>query len=379
MSPMPLRRRRRLLALLAGTGLAPWPARADPAAWDGPPDPVRRGRPMVLPRDHGAHPHQAIEWWYATGWLGTPERPSHGWQITFFRSRTGLAADDGGRFAPRQLLFAHLALTELAGAGAPRHRHAERLARWNGDPAAVPAAAALHDARIHIGDWTLRREPSSGDWRAELAADGYALALQLSPTQPTLLQGEAGFSRKGPLPGQASHYLTEPQLAVRARLRVDGRVLESQGRGWLDHEWADALLPAGSPGWDWCGINLFDGGALTAFRLRDGQGAALWAGGSWRAGGGAPVAGFGPEGVDWTPLRRWRSPATGAVYPVEWALRTPAGAWRLRALLDAQELDARASTGTVYWEGLCELLDGGGRRVGLGYLEMTGYAGALRL
>ena len=39
----------------------------------------------------------------------------------------------------------------------------------------------------------------------------------------------------------------------------------------------------------------------------------------------------------------------------------------------------RGSTGTVYWEGLSELLDAGGRRVGLGYLEMTGYAGALRL
>ena len=51
----------------------------------------------------------------------------------------------------------------------------------------------------------------------------------------------------------------------------------------------------------------------------------------------------------------------------------------LHALLDAQELDARASTGTVYWEGLSELRDAQDRRIGLGYLEMTGYAGRLRL
>ena len=37
------------------------------------------------------------------------------------------------------------------------------------------------------------------------------------------------------------------------------------------------------------------------------------------------------------------------------------------------------STGTVYWEGLSELLDARGQRVGLGYLELTGYAGTLKM
>jgi predicted secreted hydrolase len=49
------------------------------------------------------------------------------------------------------------------------------------------------------------------------------------------------------------------------------------------------------------------------------------------------------------------------------------------ALLDAQEVDGRRSTGTVYWEGLSALTDAQGRRVGLGYLEMTGYGQRLRL
>jgi predicted secreted hydrolase len=48
-------------------------------------------------------------------------------------------------------------------------------------------------------------------------------------------------------------------------------------------------------------------------------------------------------------------------------------------LADAQELDSRASTGTLYWEGLSELVNEAGRRIGLGYLELTGYGGALRL
>ncbi|NBS47522.1 MAG: hypothetical protein EBS99_10985, partial [Betaproteobacteria bacterium] len=50
-----------------------------------------------------------------------------------------------------------------------------------------------------------------------------------------------------------------------------------------------------------------------------------------------------------------------------------------RAVIDAQELDSRNSTGAIYWEGLSDLYDSNGRHVGRGYLEMTGYAGALRL
>jgi predicted secreted hydrolase len=60
-------------------------------------------------------------------------------------------------------------------------------------------------------------------------------------------------------------------------------------------------------------------------------------------------------------------------------VHTPAGRFSVQALLDAQELDSRSSTGTVYWEGLSELHGDAGRRIGLGYLEMTGYAGRLVL
>ena len=43
-----------------------------------------------------------------------------------------------------------------------------------------------------------------------------------------------------------------------------------------------------------------------------------------------------------------------------------------------QELDSRASVGTVYWEGAVRAL-ARGRRVGHGYLELTGYGAPLRI
>ena len=165
---------------------------------------------------------------------------------------------------------------------------------------------------------------------------------------------------------------------MQATLTLAGQRLALPGRGWLDHEWSDDLLAPGAVGWDWIGINLSDGSALTAFVLRRADGSVLWAGGSHRAAGG-PQRAFAADAVQFTPQRSWVSPATGGRYPVQWQIDSPAGRFGLRALLDAQELDSRASTGTVYWEGLAELLEGGGARIGLGYLEMTGRAQPLTL
>ena len=387
MRPPPRRRwlQAACLAAWAGPGQA---TVVDPAADD---DRVRPGRPLVFPRDHGAHPGTRIEWWYATGWLQGEAGGLFGFQLTFFRSRTGLGGrqQDGqhGRFVPRQLLFAHAAVTDVVGR---RHRHSQRLLRWSGDEALPEARARRADTDVALGRWALQRgvttassvdgQPAAAPYQALLAAPeaGFALRLQLQPSQPLLLQGEAGFSRKGPLPSQASHYYSQPQLAVQAGLTLAGATRALSGRGWLDHEWSDELLAPGATGWDWIGINLADGGALTAFVLRRSDGTVLWAGGSHRPAGGA-VRNFQPAEVQFEPLREWRSPETGARYPVAWRIVTPAGRFELHALLDAQELDSRASTGTVYWEGLAELLAPGGARVGLGYLEMTGRLQALKL
>lgn len=337
-------------------------------------DAVRRGRRLVFPRDHGAHPGSAIEWWYLTGWLGTEAAPRWGFQVTFFRRRIAAAESSTSRFAARQLLFAHAALTDLT---ARQHHHAQRLVRWDGRSATPPARCERATTDVQVQRWSLAR---AADGTLSARIDGpFALDLALAPTQPLLLQGDAGFSRKGAQERHASHYYSQPHLAVmRGRVSLDGRSHEATGRAWLDHEWSDALMADDAVGWDWIGMNLDGGASLTAFRLRDTTGRALWAGGSHRDAAGTTRI-FEPGEVHFEPERQWASGTSGARYPVRWRLRTPAGEQVVDALLDAQELDHRNSTGVLYWEGLAALLDGAGRRVGLGYLEMTGYGQPLRL
>jgi len=329
---------------------------------------VSAGRALQFPQDYGSHPAFRNEWWYITGWIHGPGGDAFGFQVTFFRTRPGVAEDNPSRFAPRQFLFAHAALAD------PRHgrlRHDERAAR-----SGFELAAALEGTTaVWIGDWSLKL--GDGGYKAQIAARDFRLDLQFAPTQPVLLEGENGFSRKGPLIKQASYYYSQPQLAVTGNVAAGGGDFAVTGIAWLDHEWSSEYMAPEATGWDWTGINLADGGALMAFRMRDRSGGALWAAGNYRARDGS-VRSFAPKEIQFAPQRKWRSPRTRVDYPVAMAVRAGDGEYVLEPLMDDQELDARSGIGTVYWEGAVRA-SRAGREVGRGYLELTGYGKALKL
>ena len=329
---------------------------------------VRPGIALRFPADHGAHPRFRTEWWYVTGWLRTASGEDLGFQVTFFRTRPPGDEGNPSRFAARQVLFAHAALSDAA---AGRLLHGERAARQGFGL----AGARTDDADIAIRDWRLRRLPD-GRWATRVTADGFALALDFRPTQPPLPQGQGGYSRKGPNPKEASYYYSIPHLRVSGRVRRGEHAEPVTGEAWLDREWSSNYLAPTAQGWDWTGLNFDDGSALMAFRIRRKGGGTIWAGGSYRRQDGT-IAVLRPSDVVFRTLATWRSPATGAVYPVsqELSIRVDGriDRWRLQPMFAAQELDSRRSGLPVYWEGAVRT------RGGRGYLELTGYDQALRM
>ncbi|MES3002375.1 MAG: carotenoid 1,2-hydratase [Pseudomonadota bacterium] len=345
--------------LLATPGLALFPVDAalalPPAA-------------LAFPRDHGAHPYFRTEWWYITGALRSGER-EFGFQVTFFRSRIDATQAMNSRFAAKQLVFAHAAITDVQGR---KLWHDQRIAREGFDV----AKAATNDLSVRLRDWSMDR--SDAGYRCRIVAGDFSLDLNCVPTQAVLPQGQNGLSRKGPQPEQASYYYSVPQLAVQGGVTLQGARTQVAGKAWLDHEWSNELLHPEAVGWDWIGMNLDDGSALTAFRLRREDGSTVWDGGSFRPAKGSVYV-FSPGEAVFSPQRRWTSPRSQTRYPVEWIVRTPADFYTVKALVDDQELDSRASTGAIYWEGVADLFDSNGKRVGRGYLEMTGYASRLKI
>jgi predicted secreted hydrolase len=328
-------------------------------------------RTLEFPRDHGAHPDYRIEWWYLTGWLDAPGMASIGYQMTFFRTRTDIDPANPSGFSAKQLMIAHAAIADPA-RGALMHE--ERLVRAGFGA----ASAATEDTDVHLARWRFWRL-ADGSYRCTLPARSFTLEFDARPTQPLLLQGTAGFSRKGPDPSQASYYYSQPQLEVRARLTRDGRTEQRSGHGWLDHEWSSAVLAPEAAGWDWVGMNFDDGSALTAFEIRPRAAgdAAIHAYAALRPRG-EPLRTYGPDEVRFTPIDAWTSPRTHARWPVGQQLRVGDRTFRTQPLMNDQELDSRRTSGTVYWEGASRLFESD-RPVGRGYLEMTGYVAPIRL
>ncbi|MEY4346310.1 MAG: hypothetical protein RL032_2142 [Pseudomonadota bacterium] len=346
---------------------------------------TRPGKALAFERDAGAHTDFRTEWWYVTGFanVGAAEA-ALGFQVTFFRNRIPTTQTMQSPLAAKQLLFAHAAVTDVQG---KKLWHDQRIARWSGAQPGThstdTAFASQERTTIRLLDWSLTmdnpKNEAPADLLAKVAAEDFSLDLRLLQTQPVLLQGDQGLSRKGPQSAQTSYYYSRPQLQVQGSITLRGKryAVGAGSTAWLDHEWSQSLLDPQAVGWDWIGINLMDGSALTAFQLRDKQGQALWDGGSFRSGN-ATFA-FSRGEVLFKPLRHWRSALSKASYPVEWAVRTPADFYTVKAVVDNQELDSRQSTGAIYWEGLCEVWDSSNRLVGRGYLEMTGYAMTLVL
>jgi predicted secreted hydrolase len=325
-------RRRRFLA----SALLPFAARAEKVQY-----PLVEPRPLEFPGDHGAHPAFRTEWWYVTGWLDGPL----GFQLTFFRARPEEQSDNPSSFNPRQVLFAHAALSD------------PKLGHLVHDQLAARAGHSLAEAEtqrtgVWIDDWALHLEGMR--YHAKVAARDFDFDFTFLIGDKPVLQGENGYSRKGHRPEEASYYYSQPQLAVTGKL--NGRSVT--GSAWLDHEWSSAYLAPEAAGWDWTGINLFDGHSLTAFQMRA------------KAGG----IHYAPPGVSMRPLRWWKSPRTGVQYPVSMQVND----LRLEPLMDDQELDARASTGTIYWEGAVRAFREK-EEVGRGYLELTGYWKPMKL
>jgi predicted secreted hydrolase len=350
-----------LAAVLPATVLpAPTPA-AEYAA-------VAPGQPLTFPRDYGSHPDFRTEWWYVTGWLTTESGESLGFQVTFFRTKPAGSSANPSAFTARQLLIAHCAISD------PKRGRLWQDQRIRRAGLGL-AEAGEQDTDVWVDDWSLKH--AGGAYHARIAAEDFALDLALADTQPALLNGIAGVSRKGPEAASASFYYSLPHMKVSGSIARAGRRERVTGEAWFDHEWSSQYLDAQASGWDWIGINLDDGSALMAFRIRGSDGLPRWAGGTLRAADGS-LQSFDTHDVEFQALRAWTSPRTSIKYPVQWRVNVGSRQFELQPLMDDQENDTRLSTGAIYWEGAVRVLERQ-QPAGRGYLELTGYGEKLEL
>ncbi|MCC5794747.1 MAG: carotenoid 1,2-hydratase [Chromatiales bacterium] len=321
-----------------------------------------------FPRDHGPHPGFRNEWWYFTGNLVDETGSEWGFQLTFFRFELSARPPErDSRWATNEVWMAHFAITD---AGGRRHEARERFGR----PAPGGAGASTLPFAVWLDNWSAR---SLGEEFFPLAleasdpASGMHLDLILEAGRPPLLHGEDGLSQKGPEPGNASYYYTLTRMPAAGSLSLGTRSARVSGLAWLDREWGTSALGEGTAGWDWFGLTLSDGSDLMLYGLRrSGGGWQDESAGTLRRPDGSLLR-LSRDDFQLTPGRRWRSPASGVSWPVDWRLEVPVAGLVLDVLplLDDQEQNLAVR----YWEGAVRLLDADGVDAGRGYMELVGY------
>ncbi|MFZ9268308.1 MAG: lipocalin family protein, partial [Candidatus Limnocylindrus sp.] len=131
----------------------------------------------------------------------------------------------------------------------------------------------------------------------------------------------------------------------------------------------------------WFALTLDDGSArgievtLSFVRAADGSYPLIY--GTWIDGDGRYARIDGSE-IDLNPTGEWTSPHTGTTWPSGWELEIASRGLKVTITPDVldQELDTRATTGVIYWEGSNTVRGSLGSRTirGDAYVELTGYA-----
>jgi predicted secreted hydrolase len=330
---------------------------------------------FVFPRDHAAHDQFASEWWYYTGHVRTHDGRRFGYELTFFRVglRPGQRAPVTGqsRWRGNQLYPAHFALTDEHGNA---FFHTERFAR-----AALGAgSASTTRLDVHVDTWSLT---GPAPFRMHAAADGIAIDFIDVAEKPPAIHGHNGISKKAACDTCASHYYSMTRLHTTGTLTYAGQTLAVDGLSWMDHEFGSAELQTNQAGWDWFAIQLDDRREVMLYNLRQKDGAITpQSSGSLIERDGS-VRYLPRSAFVITATGTWRSPHTGGVYPSGWRVTIPSANVDLTlvpTVLD-QEL-ANTVGGVSYWEGAVDVRDApSGRLLGVGYVELTGYAGAVSL
>lgn len=334
-------------------------------------------KPLIFPQDHGPHPDFQTEWWYYTGNLQAEDGRRFGYQLTFFRrALLPLEAlqERPSHWAASQVYMAHFALSDVS---TPKFQAFERLARG----AAGLSGAQAAPFRVWLQDWSVEEVGANQQglpvYRLLAAQDEIQLDLILDDLKGPILQGDQGYSRKGPGVGQASYYYSLTRLKTMGTVTIGKDKLPVEGFSWMDHEFSTSVLSNNQIGWDWFSIQLTDGSELMMFQIRQANGSIdPFSSGAWISSGGNKTN-LSQNNFQISEMKNWRSPHSNAIYPSGWVITIPSLDIELE--IQPQILDQELNLSYSYWEGTVSIAGthDGQAVAGHGYVELTGYTGSM--
>jgi RND superfamily putative drug exporter len=333
------------------------------------PDP----QPVVLPRDEAPH-DRLTEWWYYTGHLReSGGARKFGFEFVIFRAERG---------AFPVTWASHLALTDETAGLFYYDQRSEigpqvDLRATDGFDLSIRGTDDQGVPDVAAAPWRMTGLGGSDTVSASSPLVTLELSLEAVHERPAL-HDDDGWIDFGPAGGSYYYSWTRMEAAGTIAGGGDEALIGVEGEAWFDHQWGD-FIAVGGGGWDWFAINLDDGTDLTISLVRSADGTFPLIYGTYVNADGS-TRHLPRDDVSVTPTGSWTSPRTGAVYPSGWRVEVPSEELviDLEPTVAEQELDTRATTGVIYWEGSQRVsATRAGEPVGgEAYVELTGYAPA---
>jgi predicted secreted hydrolase len=268
-----------------------------------------------------------------------------------------------------QVFPVHLALTDEAG---QRFVYDERFAR----EALGMGGASERGLDVHVDSWWLK---GSSPFRMHAASRAVGLDLVQVAEKGPAVHGRDGVSLKAACASCASHYYSMTRLRTNGTLAYRGERLRVDGVSWMDHEFGSDELQPDMAGWDWFSIQLDDRREIMDYRLRKKDGALVPESSGSLVDPRGGVRHLVRDDVVVDVTGAWKSPRTGGTYPSGWRVRVAAAGLDLTLVPTVKDQELADTVGGIsYWEGSVNVSDTAtGKRLGAGYVELTGYAGAV--
>ncbi len=291
------------------------------------------------------------EWWRVDGRLRARDGRYIDYTLTIFRASTSTANVGGQRFDDWRDGTMVVAATSVID---------ESTRRVERDVRAMRGA----DACVCVGGHASLRGDGAATFGVDLRTGNTQLRLREHSTKHAvhLSDGE--------------RLLTS--LATTGTLTSGGRTLAVSGKSWYDHSVGKRVRASSAVGWDRYVVQLDDGRELLfesdRFRATHTMSRALIVD---RAGRVRTLTAdrYGLHDMNGAG---WRSPRTGVRYPDLWALhvRSETPMLSLEPVVIDQEI--ASDRGTPFYSGVVDVYDvtpwSMGRRLGTGFVELTGYA-----
>jgi predicted secreted hydrolase len=262
-------------------------------------------RPVVLPRDQGAHPGFGEEWWYTSGTLTGANRRASFWFATIWSA-------DGA-------LVAKVNVVDLG---------ADRIVLSHEYVSATPVTEGQTQFTVGAFELGLRSGGTLGRWSVDASTGaGGRLELDLVPRQPYVLHGH------------------------------DGKPVSVTGQGWLDHQWGNFGTNVGALKWNWFACQFQNGSDLMLYQfLNQANRPSGRQTGTLLTRGGVVTQ---LTRFTITPMSPSIRPAGAmAIYPLAWRLQVPTGKIDITIHARARNQFITNQFVPSFWEAASEITSG---------------------